>query len=198
MRHPDLPSGLALDERSGLPDDLKFLLADYPRETWSGHDNLGQVCRFWLDRHQMFRELIAALRDANDGLREGQIAADAFRPWFVPRFNFFLQQLHAHHQIEDLHYFPVFVRAERRLTRGFDLLENDHDVIHHRLETLLQAGIALDRGIETGGDALKRNTEHAADRLHDFVGALGRHLEDEEDLIVPVILDRGERTLGLS
>ena len=47
-----------------------------------------------------------------------------YRAWFPPRLQFFLQQLNAHHQIEDLHYFPVFQAAEARLAHGFDVLES--------------------------------------------------------------------------
>ena len=40
------------------------------------------------------------------------------------------------------------------------------------------------------GDAYAATSEH-------LIRLLARHLDDEEDLIVPLILDRGERSLGL-
>ena len=48
---------LALARRSGWPDDLRVLIARFPREQWEGHANLGEMARFWLSRHDMFREL---------------------------------------------------------------------------------------------------------------------------------------------
>src|SRR5262245_55412259 len=48
---------LALARRSGWPDDLRVLLARYPREQWDSHANLGDMARFWLSRHALFREL---------------------------------------------------------------------------------------------------------------------------------------------
>ena len=45
--------------RTGWPDHLKVLLERYPREVWSAHQNLGQTARFWLQRHDMFRDLEA-------------------------------------------------------------------------------------------------------------------------------------------
>jgi hypothetical protein len=39
---------LALARRNGWPDDLRVLLARYPREQWQGHANLGDMARFWL------------------------------------------------------------------------------------------------------------------------------------------------------
>ncbi|MGB0354336.1 MAG: hemerythrin domain-containing protein, partial [Paracoccaceae bacterium] len=55
---------LALAHREGLPDALRILLQDYPRETWQAHPNFGGLVAFWLDRHLMFRRLDAMLTDA--------------------------------------------------------------------------------------------------------------------------------------
>ena len=52
---------LALARRSGWPEDLRVLIARYPREQWQGHANLGEMARFWLSRHAMFRELAAMI-----------------------------------------------------------------------------------------------------------------------------------------
>ena len=90
---PDLARDLALATRSGLPDDLRLLLARYPREVWTGHANLGEMARFWLSRHAMFRELGAMLDDASHRFRDGDIGARAFAEFFAPRLQFFLQQL---------------------------------------------------------------------------------------------------------
>ena len=45
------------------------------------------------------------------------------------------------------------------------------------------------------GDALRKATDRYADDSDRLVQSLHRHLDDEEDLIVPVILDQGERKL---
>jgi hypothetical protein len=55
---------LDLDTRPGLPEDLRFLLDRYPRDQWTDHANLGQMAQFWLQRHNMFRELGGALNNA--------------------------------------------------------------------------------------------------------------------------------------
>ena len=129
------PADLRLDSRTGWPADLRLLIDRYPREMWSGHANLGAMARFWLQRHDMFREIGAALEQATAAFREGTATAADFRAWFPPRLQFFLQQLNAHHQIEDLHYFPVFAAAEARLSHGFDVLEADHHLIHGQIDT---------------------------------------------------------------
>ena len=193
---PEIPHGLALDTRSGWPADLRCLIEQYPRDCWQAHANLGDMAQFWLSRHDMFREIGASLADATTAFREGKLAAQDFRTFFPPRLQFFLQQLNAHHQIEDLHYFPVFQAADARLAHGFDVLETDHKVIHAQIAATVDAANAFlrtpvnDAGIGAAGERYAA-TGDALLRL------LGRHLGDEEDLIIPLILDRSEAALGV-
>ena len=193
-----LPPELALDSRAGWPADLRLLIERYPREAWGGHANLGAMAQFWLQRHDMFRALGAALGEATAALRAGTVSAQDFRAWFAPRLQFFLQQLNAHHQVEDLHYFPVFQAAEARLARGFAVLETDHQVIHRQIDATVDAANALLRAAANDPDPLRRAGEHYAGVSGALLRLLTRHLGDEEDLIIPLILDRGEAALGIS
>ncbi|MCR4266674.1 hemerythrin domain-containing protein [Nitratireductor sp. ZSWI3] len=194
----DLPETLRLDARTGLPPDLRYLVEKYPRETWGTHPNLGGMAQFWLQRHDMFRELGGMLQTSVSDYREGRLPPQDFAAWFAPRLRFFLQQLHGHHQIEDMHYFPVFAAAEKRLVRGFDLLDSDHHVIHDALERNAETGTAFLQSL--GGDLDKRlfAADAYADENTRLLAMLLRHLEDEEDLIIPLILDRSEEGLGIS
>lgn len=183
--------------RKGLPEDLLLLVRRYPRETWQDHRNLGGVARMWLGRHGMFRELGDALAARTDAFREGKAGdARAFIGWLAPRFNFFLSELHGHHSIEDQHYFPVFRAADARLAHGFDILDADHVMIDRFIHELAEAGVALDRAIASGG-ATDAQSERLTQRFDATIGALARHLDDEEDLIVPLILERTEGGLGI-
>src|SRR5688500_842473 len=137
------PADLLLDARSGWPADLRLLIDRYPRAVWAGHANLGAMAQFWLSRHDMFREIGAALEEATSAFREGSATAEHFRAWFPVRLQFFLQQLNAHHQIEDLHFFPVFQAAESRLAHGFDVLESDHKVIHEQIVATVEQANAF-------------------------------------------------------
>ncbi|HEX8166787.1 MAG TPA: hemerythrin domain-containing protein [Beijerinckiaceae bacterium] len=188
-------SDLDLDRRTGWPDDLRLYLERYPREVWPGHANLGATARFWLERHDMFRDLGGALQSATGEFREGRVALPAFRSWFAPRLRFFLSQLHAHHRIEDLSYFPLFRAAEPRLQRGFEVLERDHEVIHGTLARLAEAANAFLRA--EGPDGLRALGDAYALATDELLSGLVRHLADEEDLIIPLILDRGEDELGM-
>ncbi len=193
---------LALARRSGWPDDLRVLIARYPREQWQGHVNLGEMARFWLSRHTMFRELADMIREVETQFRTGTLAPAEFPRQFVPRLQFLLQQLGVHHQIEDLHYFPIFRAADERLVRGFDVLEGDHHAIHADMAATADAANALLRALAMNpagnADALRRCGDDYAVASGALLKGLIRHLDDEEDLIVPLILDRGEDTLGVA
>lgn len=186
---------LDLATRVGWPADLRVLLERYPREVWPNHANLGVTARFWLQRHDMFRELGAALSGATVEFREGRVDPAGYKAWFVPRLRFFLNELHGHHQIEDDAYFPIFRRADARLLRGFDVLEGDHEHIHHAIETVAERAGGLLRS--EAGDELRRAADAYASETDRLVRWLLRHLADEEDLIVPMILDRTEEGLGI-
>jgi hypothetical protein len=194
---PGLPADLVLDSRAGWPVDLRLLVDRYPREVWGAHENLGAMAQFWLQRHDMFREIAAALTTATAAFHAGTATAADFRAWFPPRLRFFLQQLNAHHQVEDLHYFPVFSAAEARLARGFEVLEADHGTIHHSIAETVDKANAFLRAPVNDADALRIASDGYTAASDTLIRQLTRHLGDEEDLIIPLILDRGEAALGV-
>ena len=182
-----------LDQRAGLPDEWLFLLRQYPRESWSEPGKLSPLAAFWLDRHDGFRHLGAQLDQSLSQFREGEIDADRFGGFFGPGLQQFLTGLHHHHQIEDYHYFPAFAAAEQRLVHGFELLEADHELIHHRIEQAVGSANALFAKMQEGDkDAILRAADTYADTSGLLISGLMRHLDDEEDLIIPLITDRGD------
>ncbi len=184
------PNDLRLGTRDGLPDDLLRLRQKYPRDTWPGHANLGEWVQFWLERHGMFREVGTMLSDACEQMQGGRIGADELAPWFAPRLEFFLGHLDLHHRIEEFHIFPAFAKAEPALRRGFTLLEGDHRAIHALVDSLQESAARLASADDRAGD------DTACD-LAALLRALNAHLDDEEDLIVPIVLDHSEAKLGL-
>jgi hypothetical protein len=189
---------LDLASRSGWPEDLRVLMARFPREQWQGHANLGAMAQFWLSRHAMFRELSASIEDTTARYRNGTLAAADFPQQMVPRLQFLLQQLGVHHQIEDLHYFPIFKAADERLARGFDVLEGDHHAIHADMAATAETANALLRALAGNSGTLATCGDAYALASGGLIKGLIRHLDDEEDLIVPLILDRGEDALGVA
>lgn len=184
-------------ERSGLPAELLHLRKIYPRETWAEHANLGEWARFWLSRHAMFREVDAMLTEGCGRLQAQTIGVGEFTPWLVPRLNFLFGHLDLHHQIEEHHIFPAFARAEPGLQRGFDLLESDHRAIHTLVDAVQAAATRLVAAGAAGGGDARAAGDDTVRELAALVRGLDAHLADEEDLIVPIVLDRGEANLDL-
>ena len=183
-----------LETRSGLPDDLRWLVEKYPREDWLGHDNVHGMASMWLKRHDMFGGM---LTEGIGDYREARLDAQGFARWFAPRLSFFLGNLDGHHNVEDQHYFPVFADAEKRLKRGFEILDADHHLIHEALARNAEAANAFIRALGEDADRQRFAADSYADENARLIAMLTRHLADEEDLIIPLILDRGERDLGI-
>jgi hemerythrin-like domain-containing protein len=196
--NPADSESLDLARRSGWPEDLRVLVSRYPREQWAGHAKLGEMARFWLARHAMFRELTAMIRQIEKEFLAGRLPPQEFAGAFVPRLQFLLSQLEVHHQIEDYHYFPIFRAADARLARGFDVLEGDHHAIHADMARVAETANALLRALAGDADSLRARTDDYAAASGTLLKGLLRHLDDEEDLIVPLILDRGEAALGVA
>lgn len=186
----------ALETRPGLPEDLRFLLGDYPRLIWGDHPNFGPTTKFYLDRHAMFREAMAVMRRITEESLDGARKPASWSKDFGRIGGFFLQQLHGHHQIEDMHYFPALLRLEPRLQRGFDILDRDHHAIHDALDRFQEAAVGALNAVQAGGDA-KRPAASVQEELKRMDRILDRHLFDEEELVIPIMLDKGESELGL-
>lgn len=181
-----------LTQRADLPDDLKFLLRKYPREEWPGNPSLGQTGAFWVQRHGMFRELGGLLLNGTTAYWEEKIGADEFRQWFVPRLQFFLSSLNDHHHVEDSAYFPAFQQAEPKLARGFEILDQDHHILHETIEKQIETVNTLLQADAADRDALHRAADAHADCSGSMIAMLQRHLDDEEDIVIPLLMDRGE------
>lgn len=177
----------ALEARDGLPEALQFLIAQYPRDIWTGHSNFDGLTRFWLSRHLEFRRGLTLMQSEAQTALDGGADAHLTLNNLSRIGTFMAQALHGHHFMEDTHYFPQFLNLEPALDHGFTLLDADHHALDTHIETM-----------ETGTRALSDPTGALADRigpLRDHLGQferfLDRHLTDEEDLIVPIILKHG-------
>ncbi|MDG4649456.1 hemerythrin domain-containing protein [Roseibacterium sp. SDUM158017] len=179
----------ALDTRTGLPEPLRLLLEAHPRESWQAHPQFHGLVSFWLERHMMFRQLMAHMSRDTEAFLDGNRDARAFSQGIARYGGLFVNQLHGHHQIEDHHYFPLLRSRDARIEPGFDLLDADHHALDAILERFVQQANAA---IQARDAAASRNAAGVLrSGLADLERLIGRHLEDEEDLIVPVILAHG-------
>lgn len=185
---------LDLEIRKGLPAELRVLADKYPKATWSDHPNFNDLTSFWLERHAMFRTLIAKITDMGvdklDNRETKRFAAELSR-----YSGFFLNQLHGHHSIEDEHYFPQFTKLDRRLERGFEILDRDHHSLDAHIHAFATKTNAVLQAIQSGDKA--SNTYGDLHETHlEFGTFLERHLQDEEEIIVPLILEYGADLQG--
>lgn len=171
--------------RQGLPDALRILIDSYPRDIWQSHGNFDGMTRFWLSRHLEFRRGLALLQSEAETAIDRNRDPDTARNRLRHISHFFIEALHGHHQIEDHHYFPLLIAAEPRLARGFDILDRDHHALTEHLDTLQRLTQSMARTDTTPdfGALLAILTP--------FETFLNRHLVDEEELIVPIILEHG-------
>lgn len=162
-----------------LTPDLLFLRERTPREAW---DKLppGSLARTWLAMHDSLRQGQQMLERLATHWQLKMIDAATFRDRALPVLRQHLSHLHGHHRLEDTHYFPQFRRIEPRLEKGFDLLERDHAELH--------AGIdVLEDLTRLGASSADGGAQQLAEALHRVGGLLRRHLEDEEDLVIPLL-----------
>ena len=174
----------ALGRRARLPDALRVLAEAYPRGQWEAHGNFGEMVQFWMQRHAMFRDLVGVLRSDAETVADGAMDMNAYAPRLSRYGGMFLNELHMHHNVEDQHYFPQLIQLDARLEQGFELLEADHDAIDPMLHQLAEAANAVLQGGEIGA---------LHERIVGFGDLLERHLTDEEEIVVPVILASGFR-----
>jgi iron-sulfur cluster repair protein YtfE (RIC family) len=185
---------LLLDTRSGLPEALRVLLRDYPREGWQTDPGFHGLVSFWLERHMMFRQLMARMTSDTQGFLDGTQDPRGFAQGTGRFGGLFVNQLHGHHQIEDHHYFPILRSREARIERGFDLLDADHHALDGILARFVdQANAAIQAA---AGPDPRVAAGRLLTGLTDLERLIDRHLTDEEDLIVPVILRDGPDGLG--
>lgn len=178
MSEPDL----SLSTRAGLPDPLRVLVEEIPRDAWQAHPGFGGLIEFWLERHLLFRRLLTTMEADVQALMDRRIGFDSYAPRLSRFAGLLVNELHGHHRIEDQHYFPQIARFDPRIETGFDLLEADHQQMDGLLHDMAGAANAVLQGGTPGV---------FSDHLAGFEQLLIRHLIDEEELVVPVILKSG-------
>jgi hypothetical protein len=179
---------LSADSKTSWPGELLFLLERHPRATWPTARST--TAAFWLDVHDRLRRDCAGLRDAGDDYLHARHTPVQLTAIATPRLRGLIAAMQGHHQIEDHEYFPAFRRTEPRLARGFDLLEAEHGALLRDVETALAALAELRAATQLpDAELAARRYVAAADALCE---RLMRHLGDEEDLVVPLLLARGD------
>jgi hypothetical protein len=177
------------------PAELTFLLERHPRATWPVRRSAS--VEFWLAVHERLRRDCAGLAAIADEYRAGRHAAPQLAIFAAPRLRGLIAAMHGHHQIEDVEYFHAFRRTEPRLARGFDLLEREHAELNADVDAALAAlgelRAAAERAAQAGAAAtLALAAQRYVEITERLCERLLRHLNDEEDLVVPLLLEHAD------
>jgi hemerythrin HHE cation binding domain-containing protein len=145
--------------------------------------------------HERLRRDVAGLDGACDDYRHARLSPAQLAVVVAPRLRGLIAAMQGHHQIEDFEYFPDFRRAEPRLAAGFDRLEREHAGLSRSVDaalaTLAELHAAAERAAEpASAAALNLAARRYVDAAATLSADLLRHLHDEENLVVPLLLGR--------
>lgn len=171
-----------------MPEDMKFLLKTYPRDEWNVHPGFKEKTQQWMRAHQGFRMLAERIRLDTELMLNKDMALDDYSARLSFLGGRLVGNLHGHHGWEDHSYFPELSAADPRFDAGLELLEQDHgdlDVVLDDFTRQANRVIKL-AALDENQSFDEAGTVHMqAEVIEAF---LKRHLSDEEDLAVPIIL----------
>ncbi|WP_235871496.1 hemerythrin domain-containing protein [Shimia sediminis] len=178
----------SIHTRQGLPTEMQVLLRDYPREAWPDHPDFAESIQHWMGAHQMFRRLGEIVHTATEQVIDRTMDPEAYAKRLGQFGNLLVQNLHGHHGWEDRSFFPELAGADARFMQGLDMLETDHEELDALLDRLTGAA---NRYLKLSHLSPK-DAQLELPGLLKETGAIGgflqRHLTDEEDLVVPILL----------
>lgn len=171
-----------------MPAEMQILLNTYPRDTWETHPGFREKTENWLGAHKMFRQLGGIITTEVEKYLDRSQGTDDFATRLSYYGDMMVRNLHGHHGWEDHSYFPELSAADPRFDAGLEILEKDHQELDVVLESFSKTA---NRVIQLAQLDEKQVRDEAGD-LHSISETieafLKRHLSDEEDLAVPIIL----------
>lgn len=177
-----------IHSRQGLPEEMQTLLRDYPREAWPDHPDFAESIQNWMGAHQMFRRLGEIVHTATEQAVDRTLDPEQFSARLGQFGNLLVRNLHGHHGWEDHQFFPELEAADARFARGLEMLESDHvelDALLDRLTTSANRYLQL---VQLSPKDARAELPVLLKETGAIGGFLDRHLSDEEDLVVPILL----------
>jgi hemerythrin-like domain-containing protein len=175
-------------KRESLSPEIKAALLGDPRDSWSVHSNFDGYANFWLRIHNNLRggsdylvkgfqrlldESESNLDEAVNTVRLKEVGANV------------VSFAHHHHEIEDHNYFPQFVQLYPNVEHAISLLDSDHRVLEEALNDT-ELALKFLQNQTADRDAIAR----AYNGCQALQSVFERHLWDEEEIIVPILLAR--------
>ena len=174
-------------DRKPWPQSCQYLTQELPRESWTTHPHYTGLIRFWLSRHNGFRKKMLRLQSETKAILDTMDDPAGFAHSMHQEAGFLINGLKGHHQIEDQHFFPVLRNLDDRARKGFEILESDHLMVDHLLGRFSRDTHSL-LYESAQKEEFERHAACVLASLENLQAYLNRHLEDEEDIVVPVLL----------
>lgn len=171
-----------------MPEEMQLLLADYPRDDWDAHPNFKRATAQWMKAHQMFRQLAEVTRTETEGFLDKTRDPNDFAGRLSIYGNLLVRNLHGHHHWEDHSYFPELSAADPRFDAGLEILEKDHEALDGILDAFTSASNRVIKLIQLDEAQARDEAGGVHEMASGIERLLDRHLGDEEDLAVPIIL----------
>jgi hypothetical protein len=178
------------DHTTTWPAAAARLLERHPRSSWAAVAT--PTTHFWIEVHDDFRRECVALTLAGDECRERRITPRSYAALVAPRLRGLLGHLQGHHEVEEHHYFPTLRDSAPALGPAFDRLAADHVALDGDATRALAALAELVAAAESpqASQASRVAAERFAAECDVLCRHLVRHLSDEEDLVIPLLLER--------
>lgn len=173
---------------SGMPAEMRVLLDAYPRDTWAAHPGFREKTKNWLGAHQMFRQLGNIIRLETEKFLDRSHSANDFAKRLTYYGDMMVRNLHGHHGWEDHSYFPELSAADPRFDAGLEILEKDHQELDVVLESFSKSANRVIQLAQLDKNQMRSDAGELHSVAKVIEAFLARHLSDEEDLAVPIIL----------
>ncbi|WP_085308135.1 hemerythrin domain-containing protein [Planktotalea arctica] len=171
-----------------MPKEMRFLLDSYPRDSWDAHPGFKEKTKHWLGAHQMFRRVSERIRLDTEDLLNKDMALEDFAQRLSHYGGSLVGNLHGHHGWEDHSYFPELSAADPRFDAGLEMLERDHADLDKVLDDFTHTANRLIKLTTLEPAQAYEETGHLHKTSETIEAFLKRHLSDEEELVVPIIL----------
>lgn len=171
-----------------MPAAMRALLEQYPRNDWESHPGFKESTKNWLGAHLMFRQLGEILRSDTENYLDAGSDPRHYARRLGAYGDALVRNLHGHHHFEDHSYFPELKAADPRFEAGLEILEKDHESLDAVLDQFVRHANRTIQLIQLD----PQQAQAAAGKVHatsqTIEAFLNRHLSDEEELAVPIIL----------
>lgn len=177
-------------KRDGLSPAIKQTLLESMRDEWPKHRRYQGMAGFWLNIHRGLLHGTNQLADGFEAMLDtppSEIQDELNARKLQNYGNQVISQLHHHHEIEDHNYFPQFIQLYPNMEHAINLLDGDHQVLHQALDDTTMALVDLVAQKPIDRDMLAQ----VAKGSRELEQIITRHLWDEEEIIIPILLEHG-------